>query len=319
MVMSMRRPGFPAAGLFVILALAACSAPDVAPLSKAGVTYAKALDAALQLGAKAEVEAGSETMLRSYREFARAAATCDAEADPARCRAEEGDAAAADLEKKRRENEKSVATYRGLRQQVAVFRTYFVQLGALGSASEDFKAQAKANIGNIGGKLGELTDTLAADAGLGDLVSSAGTAAANLAIGIKAAEDVKDELEARRETLFRAMTLQELLLSRLTAETKSRLEEIERKQLETYVVLPYRRFEIGNAAAQEAWAASRNRLILAPPSDQLKAVEEVEKAAKSFREKLKGVYEGRFEIADLINEAAEFEAIFQALRPLVGI
>ena len=257
--------------------LVACDASfeEYQKFATAGKEYANALDTLLVTSGNYFVDAQSEQLLRD----------------------DLGDANLGELNKDRidylQSNENAdrwLLLIGQMRQHTALIRRYFMALENL--AISDTPAQAQQTTDNIFKQLNTLSTDIRGNPLVSEPLSSALSQIPQIILSEKIEGALKEELEQRKEAIYRELTIQELVLQLLTIQLRNDLKIIRDNQDHRLLLQPYVASE--PIANSDEWIVKRRNLRTMTTS--LEALNNASQSSQAFKESFRLLLEDKFTV-----------------------
>ncbi|MEH2167823.1 MAG: hypothetical protein V7K41_14330 [Nostoc sp.] len=263
---------------FIGASLVACGASlkEYEKFANAGQEYATALDTLLVTSGNYVVDANSEKLLRNRVE------------DPVKDRELENKKIYIDITEK---DKQWLMLIGRMRQHTDLLQRYFIALENL--ATSDAPTQAQEVTEDIFTQLNNVSTDIQGNSLVSGKLGSALSEIPKMILSNKIKGALRKELEQRKETIYRELAIQELVLEFITNELQNNLKNIQENQEDRLLLKPY--MAADPISDPDAWIEKRQNILTMTLS--IEALDNASESAKDFKEAFKLLLEDKFTIA----------------------
>ncbi|MEH2045585.1 hypothetical protein [Nostoc sp.] len=254
--------------------LVACGASlrEYKKFANAGQEYAIALDTLLVASGNYAVDANSESLLRHGAE------------ETVKDREEM-------YFKTTKQDKEWLILIGRMRQHTDLLKRYFIALENL--ATSDAPIQAQEVTEDIFTQLNNVSTNIQGNSLVSGTSGSALSEIPKIILSNKIKGALRKELEQRKETIYRELAIQELVLKFLTIELTKDLKSIQNNQEDRLLFRPYTAAD--PISDPDAWIERRRNILTMTLS--IEALNDASESAKDFQEAFKLLLEDKFTIA----------------------
>lgn len=198
-----------------------------------------------------------------------------------------------------------------MRQHTDLLKRYFIALENL--ATSDAPTQAQEVTEDIFTQLNNVSANIQGNPLVSDGTGSALSEIPKIILSNKITGALRKELEQRKETIYRELAIQELVLELLTTELKNDLKSIQTNQEERLLFRPYTAADPISDA--DAWIERRRNILTMTLS--IEALNNASESAKDFKEAFQLLLEDKFTIAranELLSEINSLVNIAEEIK-----
>ncbi|MBN3926610.1 MAG: hypothetical protein HWQ37_26600 [Nostoc sp. NMS4] len=258
--------------------LVACGASlrEYRKFANAGQEYAAALDTLLVTSGNYAVDASSEKLLHNRLE------------DTDKDRELENQQNYIDITK---QDKQWLMLIGRMRQHTDLLKRYFIALENLATSDAPIEAQQVTE--DIFTQLNNVSTNIQGNPLVSHRTGSALSEIPKMILSNKIKGALRKELELRKETIYRELAIQELVLELLTTQLQNNLSTIQENQADRLLLKPYT--SANSISDPDAWIEHRRNILTMTLS--IEALNNASKSAKDFKEAFQLLLEDKFTIA----------------------